>query len=706
MPPHSASAKQARRILKKPGATSAARANVRTMPGKLSESRGAIRARRPLLAVTGLVAASAVLRALASRGVPTPWIAPDETIYGLLGQGLYRHGSLTILGGPTPFYSVIVPALVGAPLSLGNLALGFTLLKALQALVMSLAAVPAYLWARTLVARRWALVAAALTVALPALAYSGLVMSEVAFYPLFTLAAWATAAVVERPTRRRQLLFLLAASLALATRLQAVVLAPILVTALLLDAGFARRRPRLRPLVPSFAGMALAASAWIGWRLASGSGLLAAYGGAAGSYPIGRAAEFVGWHAGDLVLLCGVLPAAALLVLLGGAIRGAARAEREASACLAVTAAAALWLVAEVGVFAAREVDGLAERNLIVAAPPLFVVFAVWLDRGGPGSSRARLAAGCVAAGSVLALPLGRFVTPAALPDAFSLIPLYHLRQLTSLDVVELAVGLSVAAAAAGFALARGRGLALLAAALLLVLAGGSVASSREVTAQARAQQLRLVGPERRWIDAAARGPVAYVYDGQAWWNAVWENAFWNRQVRWVYDLPGTSVPGPLPQQPLSVSDDGELRPDGSRSPARYAVIPLDFTLRGTLVARSPQLGTDRQGLGLWRLDPPLAISTITSGLFANGDVDVEAALAVYGCRAGTFDAVFLVKEPQTVDVFLDGRRVVRRHFAVGQTWELRLAVHATAAGADRICRLRVDSDGLLGTTRFAFDRT
>jgi hypothetical protein len=239
---------------------------------------------------------------------------------------------------------------------------------------------------------------------------------------------------------------------------------------------------------------------------------------------------------------------------------------------------------------------------------------------------------------------------------------------------------------------------------LLAALAAGSVAASREVAAQARAQQARLLGPAPRWIDAHADASVAYVYDGQAYWNAVWENVFWNRRVRWVYDLPGTAVPGPLPQQALRVSPDGRLRPDGAGSPARYAVVPVNYALVGAQVATAPQTGTDRDGLGLWRLDPPLRLSTITTGLFPNGDVDTEAALAVYGCRSGAFDLVFLVKQPQTVRIFLDGRPALRKAFGAPTTWRLRLPV-PPAANASRICTVKVLPTGLLGTTRFAFDR-
>ena len=210
-----------------------------------------------------LVLLSTVLRTWASRGVPTPWIAPDEQIYGLLGQGLYRDGSLTILGGPTPYYSAVVPAVVGLPLSIGDLALGHSLLKALQALVMSLAAVPVFLWGRSFMAPRWALVAAALTLALPGLAYSGLVMTEAVFYPVFVLAAWATAAALASPTTTRQALLVAALCLAVATRLQAIVLLAVIVTAFVLDA----RRSRA-------AGRSSAATRWrpVGSARSSSSG--------------------------------------------------------------------------------------------------------------------------------------------------------------------------------------------------------------------------------------------------------------------------------------------------------------------------------------------------------------------------------------------------------------------------------------------------
>src|SRR6185503_13875323 len=130
-------------------------------------------------ALCALVLISTAFRAWAAVEVPVPWIAPDEMVYGLLGRSLWLHGSLSILGGPTPYYSLLTPLLAGFPLAAFGLGTGYDLLQGLQAFVMSLAAVPVYLWARTLVPRRSALTAAALTLATPVLAYSGLVMTEV-----------------------------------------------------------------------------------------------------------------------------------------------------------------------------------------------------------------------------------------------------------------------------------------------------------------------------------------------------------------------------------------------------------------------------------------------------------------------------------------------------------------------------------------------
>src|SRR5919106_1386038 len=102
------------------------------------------------LALAGLVLLSTALRVWAGSRIPTPWIMGDEAIYAELGRSLYAAGDLEVLGHPTPFYSLVYPALVGPLLSLDDVERGYALLKIAQAHVMSLAALPVFLWARAI----------------------------------------------------------------------------------------------------------------------------------------------------------------------------------------------------------------------------------------------------------------------------------------------------------------------------------------------------------------------------------------------------------------------------------------------------------------------------------------------------------------------------------------------------------------------------
>ena len=99
--------------------------------------------------LAALVAVSTIVRAFAGLRVPTPWIAADEMIYAELGRSLWETGRLDILGQDAAFYSLLHPALIGLPLALFDTALGYDVARVLQALVMSLAAVPVFAWGRT-----------------------------------------------------------------------------------------------------------------------------------------------------------------------------------------------------------------------------------------------------------------------------------------------------------------------------------------------------------------------------------------------------------------------------------------------------------------------------------------------------------------------------------------------------------------------------
>ncbi len=196
--------------------------------------------------LVAIVAASFAVRAWLARGMVGPFIMVDELIYSELGRSLADSGELLVRDVPSSGYGFVYPALISpAYAAFERLTDAYAAVKTLNALVMSLAAVPAYLLARRVVGRGLSLLAAVLAVSLPSLVYTGSVMTENAFYPVFLVCALLLTLVLERPTSGRQVVLLIAVGVAAATRVQAVVLVPALLTAPLLFALLRRESLRM-----------------------------------------------------------------------------------------------------------------------------------------------------------------------------------------------------------------------------------------------------------------------------------------------------------------------------------------------------------------------------------------------------------------------------------------------------------------------------
>ncbi len=652
------------------------------------------------IALAALVGLSTALRWWAAARIPTPWIAPDELLYGLLGRSLWEHANLHLLGEPTRFFSLVTPALVGAPLRLGNLETGYELLKGLQALTMSLAAVPVYLWGRSFLGRSSALVAAALTVAIPGLVYSGLIMTEVAFYPAFLLAAWAIARALARGTVGSQLLALAAIALASLTRLQAAVLIPAFFTALAVDLVLGRDWRRIRRFWPFAAGTAALAVLWIAWRLRHGGPLSQVLGGyqAAGEtqYELGDVARFVLYHAEYTLVFTGVVPVCAFALLLVEAAR-ARSLDPNVRAYLATASAITVWLVAEVGIFASRHVGLLAERNLFGLAPLFFLGLMLWIERGLP---RPRLATAAVAGAALLlllALPVKRFVSLPALPDTFTLIPIYRLGvHYPSVSVELVGSALFLVGLAAFLLVPRRLGWAL-PAGLVLVFAAISVSASRVVAGQAALVQPGTLGADKRWIDKGAGGPVAYVYTGDVYWNSVWESVFWNRRIEAVYDLLLAQIPGGLPQPSVGPYEDGRVvTADGKGLAWPYVVASRTITWRGERVAESDA------GLALWRLDPPFRMATWVQNVQYNRVVDEHAKIFAYDCRRGAFRIDVRVPGPRSISLLLNEGAYRRFELEAGDRLSLRVPVKP--ARGHRLCSFDLLTNAPVKAFAFRFE--
>ncbi|MDX6513156.1 MAG: hypothetical protein QOE36_2660 [Gaiellaceae bacterium] len=653
----------------------------------------------PWAVLTVLVAASTGLRAWGGQLVQAPWYTPDELIYGDLGRSLWTTGKLAVLGATSPFYSLVYPAFAGLPLSVFDLQLGYDVLKGLQAFVMSLTAVLVYLWGRGLMRPGWALAAAALTLAVPGLAFSGFMMTEVVFYPVLTLAAWAAARALADPTPRRQALLLGAVLLAALTRLQALVLVPAFVLALGLDLAMGRRGWRAaRPFVPGLAGLLGALGIWVVVQLARGGHPLGAYAvvGQKG-FSVGDGAAFVAYHGADLLWMLGVIPVLAVTVLVWQALaRG--EADPRVRAYLAVAASFSLALVVEVGLFASRYVGRLAERDLIGLSPLLLLGFGLWLDRAAPRPRRALAFAGLGALALFLALPLGRFVVEAAIPDAYTTAPFYRLHLgHPGIDVSLLVVG-GAAVAVLLFAVVPRRFVLVLPAVVFAYLAVMSVSVSRAVALQAESFWPQMVGSDLPWVDRHVDGPVGVVYVDDPLWNRVWFNQFWNERIRRVYDLGAPRVLGPMPQTPLEVAADGRVRIPGGAPDEPYALTPSSVYLAGTIVAEEPL-----PGLVLWRPELPWRMTARLYSIAPTGQIGGGAVIDLYDCAEGTLHVFAVAPGRRSVSANWNGRTVATLSLRAGEEKEF-VEQAPPASGSPEICRFSLHVPGGIQLKGFRYD--
>jgi len=266
--------------------------------------------------LAGIVTVSTLVRYVFGRGTPAPWIMVDELIYSELAKSLADSGRFLVRGEVTAAYGIVYPALIAPAWALfESVPQAYAAAKAINAFVMSLAALPAYFLARRVLAEPLALAAAALTVAVPSMVYTATLMTENAFYPLFLAAALAMVLWLERPTPLRTGIVLGVSLVAYLTRQQALALLPALLTAPLLVAG--RAAFRRYALVYGLAAAGIAGILVV--QVARGRSPLGVFGAyeVAGraDYSAGEVLKWFAYHLGELSLALGVIPFAALILL-------------------------------------------------------------------------------------------------------------------------------------------------------------------------------------------------------------------------------------------------------------------------------------------------------------------------------------------------------------------------------------------------------
>jgi hypothetical protein len=569
--------------------------------------------------LAAIVVGSTAARALLARDLVAPFIMVDEIIWSEIARGIADAGEPLLRGQPDPGYSVVYPLLISPVYALfDSLPDAYAGVKTLNALLMSLAAVPAFFLARRVVSDGLALLAALMAIAIPSLAYTGTVMTENAFYPLFLLVTLVLVLVLERPTPLRVVSLFLLVGLAFATRVQAVAIGPAVVLAPLLLAVFAGHGlvatvKRFRWLYGIAAGATVAV---VAYQLTSGS-LLGAYGAVGDrSYGTGDALRYLWWHIAELSLYVLVIPLAATIVL----VARARELDERLQAYLAATVALTVCIVPVVATFASEFSDRVEERNMFYVAPLFCIALLAWVERGAPRPRILAAVAAVASAALVVVIPFDRLLTTSAVTDTLMLLPLWSLRDRIGEDWITPAALVLAAGLAAAFLFVPRR----FALVLPLLVLGLWIAAIRPIwfgthgferfSRGALFQGIRTA--ERDWVDGALpSGATAdFLWTGRTDRLTVNQTEFFNRGVGPVLYVT-EPTPGGLPETRVRVDPRTGLVTYGDGKPVRtrYLLADSSFVPDGKAVAQDAGWGVT-----LWRVRTPLVSAVRIDGLYPN----------------------------------------------------------------------------------------
>jgi hypothetical protein len=599
--------------------------------------------------LTAIVAVSAVARFLLALRIEAPWIMVDELVYSELARGLAAGDGYSIRGVTTYDFGFVYPVVIAPAYALfDSLPRAYEAAKAINALVISLAALPTYFIARRVVPRGFALLAAVLAVALPSLAYAGQIMTENLFYPLFLCVVLMLLATLERPTPGRQLALLGLCVLAYLARAQALAFFPAIAFAPVLTGAW-------RSFRVLYGALGAAALLALGAPLVRGESPLELLGAYAVTGEHGYSATEVGrwllYHVAELDLYVGVVPFAAFLVLLALW----RRLPRTLRPFLAATASLSVFFLLEVSAFASiPSVVRIEERNLFYLAPLLLIALLVWIDQGLP---RPALAAGVSAVlGAALpgVIPYERLIGVPSQSETLMLLPLWraHERWAIALDdLAALVVVLAVAAAIAFLVVPRRAGFVLPLAVLAFFLAVARPISARMEYASLGALAEGMNMPHKDWVDRAVggRGEVAVLWTGNTSRFSVWQNEMFSRSVGPIYYV-HEPMGGGLPQTAAGVGADGSIRAGGKPIDASFALTDGSLTPAGRVIAAD-----DGRGVYLYEVDGRLRALSRVTGLHPNDTWSgPEVTYRRLDCTGGTLTVGLrsdpnLYQEPSTV---------------------------------------------------------
>src|SRR6266545_6250408 len=559
----------------------------------------------------------------------TPWLFGDELELTQLSRSIAETGHAARRGEPHSFNTLWAYVLAPA-WRIDNTHTAYATVKYIGVIVMTLTAFPAYRMARMVVGRNAALFVAAASAAIPALAYSSMIVEEPLAYPYSTLCLFLILKLLVAPSRWWLGGTLVACAIAPLVRGELGVVPVVLVLAALLLVWRSDWITRWRAgwttwdwvgLVVLLIGAGVILSAFLGhhsyeWRVVT-------------DIYKNRMLDLGLNAAGALTIGLGVLPVVAGLASLWRA--PGERPTREVSSFRSLLLAA----IVAFGVYTAVKSAYVStvfgtytyERNLIYLAPLLFVGTALWLER----RAARPIAVGLAGAFALyLILTTGYEMGQDISYNAPVLAILQQSNRWIALTpggakiVLVVVLAVSVAVLLAPRYLRRGA-LLLAGAAAAVVLAWNLTGEIAFATASNRTsdQALSNIRGNPTWLDKSTGGaPTLFI--GQQMTpdqTGEWLLEFWNRSIRSVWSLDGTAQgPGPTLTPDMRAADGVLYAANGVKPYYPYVVTDRGIDVAGKIVAHhSHRAGGGFATWRLFRVDQPLRLSGAVTGLYADG---------------------------------------------------------------------------------------
>ena len=567
--------------------------------------------------LSAIVALAAVIRTVLNEASHTPKILGDELIYAGLVKGWALDGMPLLRGSVDVGHSTLYPLLLAPVFRLASDgASALAIARTVNAIAMALTAVPAFMLARRVVPRGWALGVAALSALAPWTAYSSLIVTESLFYPAFVAYAAVLAWTLERPSVRRQAAMLALLAVLVGSRAQGLAVGLGALAAIVLWGMLDHDlRVTLRRFLPTLAVFALAVLVGLAAAAAGIAVPTSSYNPVFDSLDaIGGMFEWGAWNLSLFQTALGVVALAALPVALHALLR---RGEPVAArACGVVTVTLSLGLLVSVALLSASAygLGILHERSLFYVTPLVLTCLADWLRRGLERPFW--LSTACAAASLALAAILPERLIVRSndfdAPTASFLLALDN--RLPSVPSRVWVLG--IAAVGVGTFLLARRPLFPIATIVLAFLFLGSNLDFRDGMTAAQARSLAWV--DRALPDGASADlvyldltpPRVQCQADQARQDLTVWTEFFNRRIRAVRHVGYPNPEDGLVSKPLTVSRDQRVLDAGEPFDSRYVAIDARQRIVGERIA-STSIPGEYGGLAtlaLWRVDPPLRL--------------------------------------------------------------------------------------------------